>query len=213
MNVEDQILDALQNDQAIKFKSIKGRFYSGGICPKCGETELFISTEKPYQLKCSRNNNCGYTESTRERYSYLWENLGEKHPATDSDPHATAKAYMSMVRGFPLQKISSWFEQGTLKLSNGRAAETVRFMLWDGFWWDRLINTKDIRDNLKNGKPNKADFKFGISYRDKCWQPPGQKIEAGDKVYIVEGIFHAIAFFLAGYKVAAAFSSNNLPRE
>jgi Toprim-like len=213
MNVEDQILDALQNDQALKFKSIKGRFYSGGICPKCGETELFISTEKPYQLKCSRNNNCGYSESTRERYSYLWENLGEKHPATDSEPNATAKAYMSMVRGFPLQKIGNWFEQGTLRLSNGRAAETVRFMLWDGFWWDRLINTKDIRDNLKNGKPNKADFKFGISYRDKCWQPPGQKIEAGDKVYVVEGIFHAIAFSLAGYKVVAAFSSNNLPRE
>lgn len=213
MNVEDQILDALLNDRALNFKSTKGKFFSGGICPSCNETELFISVEKPYQLKCSRNNNCGYTESTRERYSYLWENLGEKYPATDSDPHATAKAYMSMQRGFPLQKIGTWFEQGTLKLPNGRAAETVRFMLWDGFWWDRLINTKDIRDNLKNGKPNKADFKFGITYRDKCWTPPGQKIESGDTVYIVEGIFHAIAFYLAGYKVAAAFSSNNLPKE
>jgi hypothetical protein len=43
--------------------------------------------------------------------------------------------------------------------------------------------------------------------------PPGQVIEKGDSVYIVEGIFHAMAFSLSGYKVAAAFSCNNLPRD
>lgn len=213
MNIEQQILQALENDQALKFKTLGKRHYTGGTCPDCGEREVFISVEKPYQLKCSRNNKCGYAESTRARYSYLWENLADNHPASQEDPHATAKAYMSIVRGFPLNKIGSWFEQGALRLPNGRYAETVRFMLWDGYWWDRLINERDIRDNLKNGKPNKADFKFGITYRDKCWQPPGQFIQEQDTVYIVEGIFHAIAFYLAGYKAVAAFSSNNLPRE
>lgn len=213
MNIEQQILQALENDQALKLKTLGKRHYTGGTCPDCGEREVFISVEKPYQLKCSRNNKCGYAESTRARYSYLWENLADNHPASQEDPHATAKAYMSIVRGFPLNKIGSWFEQGALRLPNGRYAETVRFMLWDGYWWDRLINERDIRDNLKNGKPNKADFKFGITYRDKCWQPPGQVIQEQDIVYIVEGIFHAIAFYLAGYKAVAAFSSNNLPRE
>lgn len=121
---------------------------------------------------------------------------------------------MSMVRGFPLMKTESWYEQGALKLRNGDYAETVRFLLWDGCWWDRLINERDIRKNTKGGdKPTKADFKFGTQYKNKCWTPPNQTIEKGDTVYIVEGIFHAIAFSLSGYKVAAAFSCNNLPRE
>lgn len=213
MNIEKQLLKALEDDQVLKFKTLGKRHYTGGTCPDCGEAEVFVSVEKPYQIKCSRNNKCGFSESTRSRYRHLWDNLADQHPASQEDPHATAKAYMSMVRGFPLVKIEGWFEQGTMRLANGRLADTVRFMLWDGFWWDRLINERDIRDNTKNGKPNKADFKYGITYRDKCWQPPGQVINEQDIVYIVEGIFHAIAFHLAGFKAVAAFSSNNLPRE
>jgi hypothetical protein len=215
MNLEQQIVEALLNDARLNFKSKSGaKALYGGTCPECKEKEVFISLEKPYQLKCNRTNKCGYSESTKARYSHLWSNLADKFPATDSDPHATAKAYMSMVRGFPLTKTERWFEQGVMKLRNGRHAETVRFLLWDGCWWDRLINDRDIRDNTKNGeKPNKADFKFGTQYKNKCWTPPGQELANGDHVYIVEGIFHAIAFHLCGYKVAAAFSSNNLPRE
>jgi hypothetical protein len=215
MNVEQQIVEALLADAQLNFKNKKGtKALYGGRCPECKEHEVFISLEKPYQLKCNRTNKCGYQESTKVRYNHLWSNLADKFPATKEDPYATAKAYMSMVRGFPLIQTESWYEQGTLKLRNGRHAETVRFLLWDGYWWDRLINERDIRDNTKNGdSPNKADFKFGTKYKDKCWTPPGQEIAKGDHVYIVEGIFHAMAFSLLGYKSAAAFSSNNLPRE
>ena len=215
MNLENQIVEALLNDAQLNFKNRSGnKTLSGGNCPKCNKKEVFISLEMPYQLKCNRTNNCGYEESTKVRYNHLWSNLADKFPSTATDPHATAKAYMSMVRGFPLMKTESWYEQGALKLRNGDYAETVRFILWDGFWWDRLINERDIRKNTKTGqKPNKADFKFGTLYKNKCWTPPGQVIEKGDHVYIVEGIFHAMAFSLCGYKVAAAFSCNNLPRD
>ena len=214
MNLEQQIVEALLNDAQLAFKKTTSTKLWGGTCPDCKQREVFISLEKPYQLKCNRVDNCGYQESTKARYSHLFTNLADKYPATDTDPNATAKAYMSMVRGFPLMKTESWYEQGVVRLPNGRAAETVRFLLWDGFWWDRLINDRDVRDNTRDGgKPRKAMFKEKIKYTGKCWTPPGQKIENGDHVYIVEGIFHAIAFFLLGYKVVAAFSSNNLPRE
>lgn len=216
MNLEQQIVEALLKDTQLNFKTPKAgaKALYGGKCPDCQETEVFVSLEKPYQLKCNRTNKCGYTESTKARYSHLWSNLADDFPATDAEPNATAKAYMSMVRGFPLIKTEQWFEQGAMKLRNGRYAETVRFLLWDGCWWDRLINERDIRDNTKNGEnPNKADFKYGTVYKGKYWAPPNQVIEQGDQVYIVEGIFHAIAFALCGYKVVAAFSSNNLPRE
>lgn len=216
MNLEQQIVEALLKDTQLNFKtpSSGAKALYGGKCPDCKETEVFVGLEKPYQLKCNRTNKCGYTESTKARYSHLWSNLADDFPATDEEPNATAKAYMSMVRGFPLIKTEQWFEQGAMKLRSGRYAETVRFLLWDGYWWDRLINERDIRDNTKNGEnPNKADFKYGTVYKGKCWTPPGQVIEENDHVYIVEGIFHAMSFALCGYKSAAAFSSNNLPRE
>jgi hypothetical protein len=215
MNLEQQIVEALLADAQLDFKNKNGaKALYGGRCPECKEKEVFISLEKPYQLKCNRTNKCGYQESTKVRYNHLWSNLADKFPATKEDPYATAKAYMSMVRGFPLIQTESWYEQGTLKLRNGRYAETVRFLLWDGYWWDRLINERDVRDNTKNGEtPNKADFKYGTKFKDKCWTPPEQEISEGDHVYIVEGIFHSMAFSLTGYKSAASFSSNNLPRE
>jgi hypothetical protein len=215
MHLEQQIVEAIINDAQLAFKSNPGaRTLSGGRCPLCNEKEVFVSLEKPFQLMCNRTGKCGYTESTRSRYSHLWSNLADKFPSSQTEPNATAQAYMSMVRGFPLMKTESWYEQGAMKLRNGRLAETVRFLLWDNCWWDRLINERDVRDNTKNGdKPTKADFKFGTKYKDKCWTPPEQKIVNGDHVYIVEGIFHAMAFSLSGYKVAAAFSCNNLPRE
>ncbi|UUA73069.1 toprim domain-containing protein [Cellvibrio sp. QJXJ] len=215
MNLEQQIVEALLNDAQLAFtKTSSSKKLWGGTCPDCKKKEVFISLEKPYQLKCNRLDNCGYQQSTRERYSHLLENLSEKYPVTESDPNATAKAYMSMVRGFPLIKTESWFEQGVVILPNGRYAPTVRFLLWDGFWWDRLINKDDVRDNVRNGgKPRKAMFKKDINYTGKHWTPPGQIIEKGDHVYVVEGIFHAIALYLSGYKVVAAFSCSNLPRE
>lgn len=214
MNLEQQIVEALLADTQLAFKNKKGgNSLTGGTCPKCNKSEVFISLEKPYQLKCNRANNCGYEESTKARYSHLFENLSKKYPSTESDPNATAKAYMSMVRGFPLMKTESFFEQGAVVLPNGRYAPTVRFQLWDGFWWDRLINKDDVRDNIRDGKPTKAMFKLHIKYTGKHWSPPGQTIENGDHIYIVEGIFHAIAFYLLGYKAVAAFSSSNLPRD
>jgi hypothetical protein len=41
--------------------------------------------------------------------------------------------------------------------------------------------------------------------------PPGQELKKGDKCFITEGIFHAIALEQTGKKVAAAISSSNFP--
>ncbi|MFO6239110.1 toprim domain-containing protein, partial [Pseudomonas aeruginosa] len=71
----------------------------------------------------------------------------------------------------------------------------------------RLIDQRGIQAN--EGK--KAHIKYGTNYQNKGWTPPGQVIEKNDKVFIVEGIFHAIALWLAGYKVIASISANNFP--
>lgn len=216
MNFDDQIIEAIRSDFELDYKTGKEskRHISGLKCPGCKRNTLFIGLDKPHRLACSHiGSSCGYTEATMKRYKHLWENLEDKFPTTHEDPNATAKAYMSM-RGFDLIKTERWFEQGQVRLDDGTYGPTVRFKLWDGFWWDRLINLRDIQKFTKQrGKPIKADFKVGIEYRGKHWMPEGMTINDGDHVYIVEGIFHAIAFYLAGYKAVAAFSTSSVPRE
>lgn len=216
MNFDDHVLDAIRKDSQLQYRSNKenNKFISGLMCPDCKRPTVFIGIQKPYRLSCSHTgSSCGYYETTRSRYSELWENLEDKFPASPEDPNATAKAYMSM-RGFDLIKTEQWFEQGSVLLDDGSLGVTVRFMLWDGFWWDRLINERDfVKHTKKKGKPIKADFKYGITYTGKHWAPPGMEINEGDYIHIVEGIFHAIAFYLAGYKAVAAFSTSSYPSD
>lgn len=205
--INRDVVDALEKDLAFKFKR-KGNYFQGGICPDCGKKEAWISAEKPIVVRCNRKNNCGYEEPVRDIYPDIFENFSERFPATQENPDATARAYIEHDRQFPLVKVGQWFEQGARPLPDGGFAPVVRFHLWGGFYWDRVINKADER-----ALGDKTFFKKGIQYKGKAWQPPGQAIEKGDVVFIVEGIFHAIALWLCGHKVLAAFSSNNLPME
>ncbi|WP_299594302.1 toprim domain-containing protein [uncultured Microbulbifer sp.] len=205
IDINREVVTALEKDRAFNFKR-RGNYLQGGNCPDCGKKEAWISVEKPIVVRCNRKNNCGYEEPVRNIYPDIFENFSERFPATPEDPNATARAYIEHDRQFPLVKVGTWFEQGALPLPDGGYAPVVRFHLWDGYYWDRIINKADARALNK-----KTHFKYGINYRGKAWMPPTQNLEQGDTVFIVEGIFHAIALWLCGYKAVAAFSSNNLP--
>lgn len=210
--LHQDVLAALENDAEFQFKST-AKYFQYGRCNVCNRKSLFISKEKPYRIGCSHGS-CSFDETVFNRYSHLFEDIAQRFPATPDNPSASAEAYMSNSRGFPLIKISGWFNQGSRPLPNStQHAPTVRFPLWGNHYWERLINATDIREFLKVGKKQKAHFSYGIEYRGKCWQPPEQTLGQGDHVYIVEGIFHAIALTLVGQKAVAAFSCNNLPTE
>ena len=88
------MIEALEGDRELDFKDIGDKYLQKGTCPNCGKEKLFISRDKPYQLKCNRDNECQFEQKTRERYSYLFENLSERFPATETNPNATADAYL-----------------------------------------------------------------------------------------------------------------------
>ena len=96
---------------------------------------------------------------------------------------------------------------------NGSAGycETVRFYL-DAErtrFWERLIDTtKKDGQRINFGGRRKQD---GTLVKGDWWMPPGQTLEKLDKVYLVEGIFHAIAFYLEGFKVCALLMAGNFP--
>ncbi|QLG95741.1 toprim domain-containing protein [Pseudomonas yamanorum] len=202
----NEVIEALKNDSDLDFKSISAKSFQKGKCPKCGERTLFISAVKPYVLMCNREIKCQFTEKTRERYSDLFENLGERFPKTEANPNATADAYLQRNRRFDIGRMAGWYTQGSRKLPNGTWAETVRFPLCNGHW-ERLIDASAVK--LHDGK--KAHVKYGTDYQGKGWIPPGMTIDKSDRVYVVEGIFHAIALHLAGFKAIASISCVNFP--
>lgn len=219
--VISEIVNALKNDSQLKFKkeSTDG-ILQQGTCPKCDKPEMYISSLQPWLLRCGRSNKCGHTESTRQRYSDLFDNYSERNPPTLADPIATARAYLTENRGFNSGKIAGWYEQGTLPIYGDKGqkikdAITVRVPLFNGYW-ERLVDRKDV--SLNNKK--KTHIKKGTSFKNLGWVPPGQTIEKGDWVFITEAIFKSIALFHADFselkfkvKTIAAISSSNLPRD
>lgn len=76
------VLPALESDAELDFKlhEASEKYLNNGVCPGCGKRSLYISRQKPFQLKCNRLNKCQYEEKTRDRYSYLFENLSDRFP-------------------------------------------------------------------------------------------------------------------------------------
>ncbi|MCW1938543.1 hypothetical protein OMD46_23420 [Pseudomonas sp. MDMC_285] len=163
------MLDALKNDTELKFENISDKYMQKGTCPNCGEKRVFISIAKPWVLKCNRENECQYEEKTRERYSYLFENLSERFPSTPENPNATADAYLRRNRGFDIGKLAGWYTQARRKMKSGEWADTVRFPLCDGYW-ERIIDERMVAANNRV----KAGIKWEMSYKNSGWMPPGQ---------------------------------------
>ncbi|WP_163831855.1 toprim domain-containing protein [Spartinivicinus ruber] len=217
----DAIIQRLTQDQEFRFQlNQTKRYFEKGVCPNCRKRSVFISYRNPYQLKCNHENKCGWQQTTFERYRDSLGDSSDIAPPTEEDPNATAKFFLNN-RGFDIAKLSGWYEQHRPRFlvdSNTQQylyASTVRFYL-DAErtrWWERLLDNTAIRRLNKKahfGGKRKAD---GSLYRNDGWTPPGQQINPKDTVFIVEGIFHAIAFYLTGKKAIAAFSCKNLPNE
>ncbi|WBF68281.1 toprim domain-containing protein [Desulfovibrio subterraneus] len=200
------VVQALLADPRFQLKE-RGGYLRGGPCPGCGRNELFISMEKPWVMKCSRANKCAWEEPVRELLPELFENFVDRYPPTEAEPDRTANVYLGMNRGFDLSKIRGWYDQGTYQYPHSSYfTPTVRFYLdkEKNIYWQRLI--KPLADAQNKGKA-----RFNGDYKGMVWAPPTLTIEKGDRVFIVEGIFHAIALYHVGIKAVAALSSSNFP--
>ena len=205
---DKEIVETLLNDDTFKFKD-NGKFLQYGRCPSCNRKSVWVSKNKPGRIQCDHQSSCKpwFSTTPRELYPELFENYTERHPATEEDPRATAKAYIE-DRGFNLGIVTSWFEQGYFPLRAGELAPTVRINLWNGGYWERLIDRKHV---AIAGKKN--HFKKGTKFAGKHWEPKGFELNDDEQCIITEGIFNAWVFLHMERKAIATFSSNNLPIE
>lgn len=210
--VKGALQEALLHDGTIQFKRV-GNDLRDGVCPQCGKKELFVSFENPWRVQCRRANNCGYSESTRALYPEIFEALSKTFEASPAEPNAAADAYLRLNRGFDVLKLRGMYSQETRRLHDGGYAATVRFPLplcGATAYWERLIDVDAVRRN--DGR--KAHISTGCKYAGKGWIPEGLEITGdGQRVWLTEGIFHAIALLHAGRAAVAGLSCSNLPRE
>lgn len=199
------ILQRLQADYGLKHKA--GKYMREGVCPSCKKKELYAFHNDPWMIRCGRGK-CGHTWHVKEIYEDLFNDWSKRAPASEQHPNATARAYLEFARGFRLDLIQGWFTQETYfsgELNAGSA--TVRFALEKGGYWERLVDRPHRFGKMK------ARFKPGDSPRGFWWCPPCVDLLDVKELWIVEGIFDAIALVHNGIAAVSAMSSGAYPEE
>lgn len=206
----------------------RGKYLRAGVCPSCAHKSLWTWLESPWVSKCERANNCGAEFHAKELFSDLFESWTDRYqapeatkPEAERNPNAAADAYLKLGRGFDLKLIAGTYTQEhyhDARADNGRgaASSTVRFAVADT-WWERIID-KPHRFGKK-----KANFKLGGTYAGHWWALPGLHFDAPRpddtpetpkppaELWLVEGIFDAIALAHHGIAAVALLSCNNYP--
>ncbi len=204
----DLLFDVLQRIQFdYEFKQRGGDWLRSGICPACGKKELYTHAKTPWILKCGRESKCGDQWHVKDLYPDLFEDWSKRAPVTQDNPKATASAYLEYNRGFKTHLIKDWYTQENYyDRDTNEGSATVRFPLQKGGWWERIIDRPHRFDK-------KARFKFGESFRGVWWQPPTVDLATVSELWIVEGIFDAIALMHHGIDAVSAMSCNVFPQE
>lgn len=223
----NDISEALQADYGMKPSASRVHLRQG-LCPQCKQKSLWTFAATPWVVKCERTNKCGAEYHAKELYPDFFESWTDRFqkvedakPEAERNPHAAADAYLKMARGFDLEKIKGLYTQEVYtdpKADHGKGATsaTVRFQV-AGTWWQRLID-KPGRFGQK-----KATFKFGGTYAGWWWALPSLSFDAPTpqtpadapkpptELWLVEGIFDAIALAHHGIAAVSLMSCNNYP--
>lgn len=207
--IRQEVLTRIIRDYEFK-RADSAKVLRKGKCPapRCGQKTLYAYQDAPWMLICGRPDKCGHRVHVKELYSDLFNDWSEQAPSTPDNPTATARAYLEMARGFRLEELGDCFTQENYwdrDLKIGSA--TVRFAMPGDGYWERLIDRPE-----RFGK-QKARFKAGYSYKGKLWTPPGVDLDQVEELWIVEGVFDAIALQHNGLAAASMMSSAPFPTE
>lgn len=214
---DDTRAEVIHNlEQQYNFKKGKGGKMHG-LCPVCKnkKKEAWTNSDNPWVIICPRDNKCGARTSTRDLFPSAFTQYSKAHPATPQNPNATADAYLQNGRMLSLAKWKGTYTQQTApSWYSTQSTPTIRFNLYNegkpALYWERVIEpSKD--------KP-KALFESGKEYKGLAWYPPkldpcnGHSVLGLVKeIWLVEGIFDAMALTENGIHAIATLTSGNFP--
>lgn len=205
-SLHQDITTRLLSDYSFKEKQ---SWLQNGTCPVCNKKELYTHAEHPWVLRCGRLDKCGWEGHVKNLYPELFDNWSARvAPLQSTNPKAAADAYMQHARGFDLKLVKDWYSQDSYYDRECKAGTaTVRFIVGRDSFWERLIDQP-----MRFGK-KKARFKPGGSHSGTWWQAPTLDIHATKELWLVEGIFDAIALSHHAIPAVALLSCNNYPEQ
>lgn len=209
--IRDEVISRLDRDYGLK-QATGTSWLRKGVCPACHggkhkDKSLFAHADSPWVVKCGRGK-CGAEYHVKDLFDDLFNDWSERAPATDAAPNASADSYLTFARGFDPALVKGWYTQEQYydrELKIGSA--TVRFAMPDGGYWERLIDRPSRFGNKK------ARFKPGYSYKGRFWVPPCVDLLEVSELWIVEGIFDAIALLHHGIAAVSMMSSAPFPHD
>ncbi|WP_299142043.1 toprim domain-containing protein [uncultured Vibrio sp.] len=181
----------------------KSDWLQQGTCPKCHKKELYTHADSPWVLRCGRLNKCGEEIHIKELYPDLFESFSDRYQPTQSNPNASADAFLINARGLDIAPLKGIYTQESYfdtKLQLGSA--TVRFTLAPNVYWERLID-----------KPNRFTRKANFigKYQGLVWQHPNVDYHTAPDIWFTEGIFDALALIENGIPAVSLMSCSNFP--
>jgi len=195
-------------DRDYGLKKVSGQWMRGGKCPSCSKNELYTHKDEPWVLRCGRESKCGAEIHVKDVYDDLFDDWSNRYKPTAADPSVTARAYLEFSRGFREELIQGWYTQENyFDRDLGIGSATVRFALPNGSYWERLIDRPH-----RFGK-KKARFNYQSKHYGHWWCPPCIDLLQVDELWLVEGIFDAIALVHNSISAVTPLSSNNYPEK
>lgn len=215
----DAILLKLEQVFDFNTKRASGNYFRKGKCPQCGQRTLYTSVDEPWTVQCGREDNCKpapYKASVRSLWPEIFTKYSErvKKEAQKAnvpvEPNAVANLYMKESRGFNIELIKDWYTQDSYYDRYKRlGTPTVRFYTGrPGDFWERLIENTE-----KNKLGKKANWKPDADVAGTWWCPPAFKPDGVAELWIVEGIFDAIALFHHGIHAVAIHGCSSYPEK
>ncbi len=206
----NRVLPRIEKDFNFK-KSEDGQWLNQGKCPACGKKSLFTSANNPWVIRCGRETKCGAEYDIKSLYPNEFGNFNKRFQPTRDNPNATADAYMSEARGFPLPRVKGFYVQEKFWHPNAnRGTATVRFYLPQSeSYMERFVEPVEITEDDGSKTIRKQHFKG--PHGGLWWQPPGMTIEEGDTIWITEAVIDSISLYMVGIKSVAILASTNYP--
>ncbi len=182
-----------------------------GRCPDCNhkESSAWTFAEEPWIVFCPRKNECGHENHVRDLFPELFEKWEKRFEPTPEDPLRTVNAYLIEERGFPLEQLKGLYAQESITRYKPKKTTsiTLRFPITDEQgnegWWQRVLDQQDVLP--------KTTFKEDWSSMGHAWLTPNTNYLESKEIFITEGIFDTIAFWLSGITSFSALSSGNYP--
>lgn len=206
-NTQSALVELIVDGLKTEFEATESKGYLQEIkCITCGEKRAYTSLEKPFKIKCNRNNNCSgaegvnYTQYLPDVRNSFYSRISEP---TSDDPNRSWRAYAQIKRG--IKNYEKWggeyLRQYIKDDKNGGNYQALAFRLSDGKTLNLRLIQCPVRPTHNTGAVEKL-----------LWIPSAE-IDLAEPLYITEAPLKAMGILESGRQAISAVSATCSPEK